>query len=77
MTVKLTRRADSLDCIKLAELAVSGLLRSIAIPNEREEAFRALSRRRHHLTDSIRKAKQRIRVLLLSSGVNEPVSIDR
>jgi transposase len=71
-----TNKTDSLDCIKLAELAASGLVRSIAIPSEREEAFRALSRRRHQLTDSLRRVKQRIRSLLLALGVTEPAGID-
>jgi len=71
-----TNKTDSLDCIKLAELAASGLVRSIAIPSEKEEAFRALSRRRHQLTDSIRRVKQRIRSLFLALGVAEPAGID-
>lgn len=74
--VTATNKTDSLDCMKLAELAASGLVQSIAIPSEKEEAFRALSRRRHQLTDSIRKAKQRIRSLLLALGVAEPIGID-
>jgi transposase len=74
--VTATNKTDSLDCIKLAELAASGLIRSIAIPSEREEAFRALSRRRHQLTDSIRKVKQRIRSLFLALGIAEPAGID-
>lgn len=69
-------KTDSLDCRKLAELAASGLVRSIAIPTEKEEAFRSLERRRHQLTDSLRKAKQRIRALLLSLNVKEPQGID-
>ena len=75
--VTATNKTDSLDCIKLAEFAASGLVRSIAIPSEKEEAFRALSRRRHQLTDSIRKTKQRIRALFLALGVAEPEGIDR
>jgi transposase len=74
--VAATNKTDRLDCIKLAELAASGLIRSIAIPSEREEAFRALSRRRHQLTDSIRRVKQRIRSLFLALGVVEPPGID-
>lgn len=74
--VSATNKTDSLDCIKLAEFAASGLIRSIAIPDEKEEAFRALSRRRHQLTDSLRRVKQRIRSLLLALGVAEPAGID-
>jgi len=71
-----TNKTDSLDCRKLAEYAASGLIRSIALPTENEEAFRSIERRRHQLTDSLRKAKQRIRALLLSSGVAEPHNLD-
>jgi transposase len=74
--VAATNKTDSLDCIKLAEFAASGLLRGIAVPSKQEEAFRALCRRRHQLTDSLRKAKQRIRALLLTLGVAEPPGID-
>jgi transposase len=55
-----TSKTDRLDGRKLAEYASSGMLRSIAVPTETEEGFRALVRRRHRLTDSIRHAKQRI-----------------
>ena len=71
-----TNKTDSLDCRKLAEFAASGLIRSIAVPSEKEEAFRSLERRRHQLTDSLRKAKQRIRALLLVLGVAEPHNLD-
>lgn len=71
-----TNKTDSLDCRKLAEFVASGLLRSIAIPTKNEEGFRSLQRRRHQLTDSLRKAKQRIRALLLSLGVTEPHNLD-
>lgn len=71
-----TNKTDSLDCRKLAEYAASGLIDSIAIPTEEEEAFRSLQRRRHQLTDSLRKAKQRIRALLLTLGVQEPHGLD-
>lgn len=71
-----TNKTDSLDCRKLAEMAASGMIRPIAIPTEQEEAFRSLQRRRHQITDSLRKTKQRIRALLLSLGVAEPAGID-
>lgn len=74
--VTASNKTDSLDCIKLAEFAASGLLRGISIPTEQEEAFRTLCRRRHQLTDTLRKAKQRIRALLLTLGVPEPQGID-
>jgi len=71
-----TNKTDSLDCRKLAEYAASGLVESIAIPTKAEEAFRSLERRRHQLTDSLRKTKQRIRALLLTLGEQEPHGID-
>jgi len=71
-----TNKTDSLDCRKLAELAASRLIRPIAIPSVQEEAFRTLQRRRHQLTDTIRRSKQRIRSLLLALGVAEPSGID-
>jgi transposase len=74
--VAATNKTDSLDCRKLAELAASGLLTPIAIPTVEEEAYRALERRRHQLTDSLRRAKQRIRSLLLNLGKPEPHAID-
>ncbi len=74
--VAATNKTDSLDCRKLAELAASGLIRPIAIPSEKEEAFRSLQRRRHQITDSLRKAKQRIRGLLLSLNEVEPHGLD-
>ncbi len=74
--VAATSKTDRLDGRKLAEYAAIGLLRPIAIPTEDEEGFRALVRRRHRLTDSIRQAKQRIRGLLLQFGVPEPAGLD-
>lgn len=71
-----TNKTDSLDCRKLAELAASGLIHPIAIPSVPEEAFRMLERRRHQLTDAIRRSKQRIRSLLLALGIAEPSGID-
>ena len=65
-------KTDRLDCLKLAELAMRGLLKPIAIPSEEEEASRSLDRRAHQLTDSIRKVKGRIKSLLLFCGIKEP-----
>jgi transposase len=71
-----TNKTDRLDCRKLAELAASGLIRAIAIPSIENEAFRALQRRRHQITDSLRRVKQRIRSLLLYLGKEEPADLD-
>lgn len=74
--VAATSKTDRLDGRKLAEYAATGLLRPIAVPTEDEEGFRALLRRRHRLTDTIRHAKQRLRGLLLQFGIPEPAGID-
>jgi transposase len=74
--VAATSKTDRLDGRKLAEYAASGMLRPIAVPTEAEEGFRALVRRRHRLTDSIRHAKQRIRGRLLQFGIPEPAGIE-
>ena len=68
-------KTDRLDCLKLAKLAASGMLKPIAIPTPEQEGERALSRRRSDLAESIRKVKQRIKSLLLYVGVQEPVGL--
>ena len=65
-------KTDRLDCIKLADYAAKGMLWSIAIPTEEQEADRMLMRRRHKLADGLRKIKQYIKGLLLEAGVPEP-----
>lgn len=65
-------KCDRLDCIRLANLAARGMLKSIAIPTEEEQALRCLLRRRHSIVDAVRRAKQRIKSMLLLLGVKEP-----
>ena len=65
-------KSDRLDCLKLAELCMRGVLHGIAIPTETQEAYRSLCRRRHQIADEIRRVKQRIRSLLLEFGIEEP-----
>ena len=68
-------KTDRLDCERLAEYASMGLLKPIAVPTEEQEAQRSLLRRRHQLVDSIRRAKQRIKALLLFLGLEEPAGL--
>lgn len=68
-------KTDRLDCIKLAEYGAKGMIKSIVIPTEKEEAKRSLIRRRHLLVDSIRKCKQRIKGKLLFLGLQEPQEV--
>ncbi len=70
-------KTDRLDCLRLAEYAARGLIRSIAIPSPEQEAQRSLMRRRHDLVDSVRRCKQRIKALLLFLGLPEPKGAER
>jgi len=65
-------KTDRLDCIKLADYAAKGMLKSIAIPTQTEEAERGLLRRRFQLVDELKRTKLRIKSLLLVMGVEEP-----
>lgn len=69
-------KCDRLDCLKLADYAAKGMLRSIAIPSQQEEARRTLLRRRHKLVDAVRRCKQRIKGLLLFLGIDEPNELE-
>jgi transposase len=68
-------KCDRLDCLKLAEYASRGMLKSVAVPTPAEEARRSLLRRRHALVDSVRRSKQRIKSLLLFHGIDEPTAV--
>lgn len=72
-----SNKTDNLDAKKLAEFAMSGLLRSIAVPTVEEESYRRLVRRRNQITDSIRRVKQRTKAVLLSFSIKEPDKLIR
>ena len=65
-------KTDRLDCLRLADYAAKGMIRSIAVPSARQEAQRSLLRRRHDIVDSLRRCKQRIKGMLLFLGLPEP-----
>lgn len=69
-------KCDRLDCLKLADYAAKGMLKSIAIPTEEEEARRTLLRRRHMVVDAVRRCKQRIKGLILFLGIDEPSELE-
>ena len=69
-------KCDRLDCLKLAEYAAKGMLKSIAIPSQQDEARRTLLRRRHMLVDAVRRCKQRIKGLILFLGIDEPKELE-
>ena len=69
-------KTDSLDSHKLAEYAVRDMLAPVRIPTEAEEGIRRLQRRRHKLTDRLRKNKQEIKSLLLENHIEEPQGLE-
>lgn len=58
-------KTDRLDSRKLAEYAARDMLVPVSVPSVEEEGLRRLQRRRHKLTDLLRKNKQNIKSLLL------------
>ena len=70
-------KTDRLDCTKLALFVSKGFIRPINIPSAIAESERALMRRRHQVTNSIRRCKQRIKALFLYNGLKEPESLKR
>ena len=69
-------KTDRLDCIKLAQIVSTGLVKSIAIPTPTEEHERALLRRRQQVSDELRKSKQRIKAMFLYHGFEPPNEIE-
>ena len=65
-------KCDRLDCRKLAQYAAKGLLSSICIPTEEEEADRQFVRLRDQLASKRRRAKQQIKSFMLQHGIQEP-----
>lgn len=70
-------KTDRLDCIKLARMVRSGLVKSIAIPSTEEENQRALLRHRSHLVDNIRRCRQRIKAMFLYHDMDVPDIVNR
>ena len=71
-----TGKTDSLDSRKLAEYAARDMLAPVRVPSATEEGVRRLYRRRHKLTDLLRKNKQNIKSLLLESHIEEPIGLE-
>ena len=65
-------KSDRLDCRKLAVFAQKGLLRSVRVPDEQEEADRQVVRLREQLARKLRVIQQQIKALLLQHGIAEP-----
>lgn len=65
-------KTDRLDCIKLAEYLIRGMLKPIAVPTRSQEAQRGLARCRSQIVNELRRVKQRIKSLLLRTNTLEP-----
>ncbi len=65
-------KTDRIDSKKLARYLAKGLLRPIAIPTEKEEANRQLSRMRQRRAKQRAKVKVQIKSFLLMHGIAEP-----
>ena len=68
-------KSDRLDCRKLAVFAQKGLLRSVRVPDEQEEADRQVVRLREQLARKLRVIQQQIKALLLQHGIAEPAGL--
>lgn len=68
-------KTDKVDCLKLAEYLAKGLLKSIAVPSEDQEATRAEMRRRNQLTRELSELKTRIKSFLTFHGLSEPAGL--
>lgn len=69
-------KTDRLDSLKLAEYAARNMLAPVRVPTKAQEGIRRLYRRRHKLTDLLRKNKQNIKSLLLESHIEAPVGLE-
>ncbi len=70
-------KSDRIDATKLATYLARGLLRPVAVPTIEEEGYRALVRRRKRVGESRAKVKQKIKSLLLATGIAEPPSLKK
>ena len=65
-------KTDRLDCRKLAMLAAKGMLHSVYVPGEREEADRQVMRRRGQVVEKLKQTKHQIKSFLLCYNIAEP-----
>lgn len=72
-----TAKSDRIDATKLAIYFARGLLRSVAVPSLEDEGYRALVRRRRRVAEARAKVKQKIKSLLLATGIAEPPSLKK
>ncbi len=70
-------KSDRRDADTLAFLAWKGMLRAVAVPSAEEEADRQVSRRYKQVAADVKRAKHRIKSLLLQHGIAEPAGLER
>jgi len=69
-------KSDRCDADTLAFLASKGMLRTVAVPSAEEEADRQVSRRQKQVARDVKRAKHRIKSLLLQHGIAEPAGLE-
>ena len=69
-------KSDRRDADALAFLAWKGMLRAVAVPSLVEEADRQVSRRHKQAGRDAKRAKHRIKSLLLQHGIAEPAGLE-
>ena len=72
-----SNKSDRLDAQHLAELAAKGLLKTVYVPTEQEEADRQVVRRRHQVVRERRRVKHRIKSFLLQHHLPSPPGLER
>jgi len=70
------QKTDKIDSRNLCKHLASGNLKSIYIPEEEQEQFRSLFRRRVHLSRQLRTIKNHIKSQLLYFGIKLPEQYD-
>lgn len=69
-------KSDRRDADTLAFLAWKGMLQAVAVPSLEEEADRQVSRRHKQAVQDAKRAKHRIKSLLLQHGIAEPAGLE-
>lgn len=69
-------KTDKIDSRHLCQQLASGHLKGIYVPDEKQEQFRSLFRRRNDLVKSLRRIKCHIKSMLLYYGVSIPEHYD-
>ena len=71
-----SRKTDKIDSRYLCQQLAAGHLRGIHVPDEKQEQFRSLFRRRVDLVKNLRRIKNHIKAMLLYYGIVLPEAYD-